>query len=399
MYRVYAPRRRRCHRCRHTHDYTVGLGHTVTSSTMAHYYAHTLPQNRQSDQTSPVPVPYFPLPTQFASTSYAPFPLTLQHPPPPFHVQPSTRAPPQSINITFKQVTFDSDKPKQAQQSKQRKKRRLQALNLTPEELKAEQQRLIALRKEREEREAEERSRTQHQGDECERKQDVDEEDVVNEEEERARARYEEEEKQKAIEREKEKQKEKERRAELDAQLERQKIARVVAFMRAQGISLDKFWIELTAAVAGASGSQSDPVHVPVRTFDPQTEAWINHSFAFHGPSMLEALLSRHLSGTRPESASSTHKRLSMWINNHQNAILDAEAQKLSNRLTGPSTGTGSKKRTSDEKRKAVKAAISHLDTWGVVEDMKRFAPNMAEVVDRLRTCVEDRQTDKTDDS
>ena len=202
-----------------------------------------------------------------------------------------------TFNITFKPVTFGDD-----QQPSQPKRKRLQALKMTPEELKAEQQRQIALRKEKEAAEA-----------------------PIREEERRQR------EAQIAAEREKER--------ELIIQ---QKTARVMAYIKSEGLTLDRLWIEL------------------MKTKDTQQAGWVTRVLNAHGTEMADAMVAK-----RP-------KVFDGWVKEQAMKSYDEERKKLSKKLK------------SDQK-KAVKAAFTHMAQWQVLDEMGKHAPVLLEAVNKIR--------------
>ncbi len=122
-----------------------------------------------------------------------------------------------------------------------------------------------------------------------------------------------------------------------------QKIARILGYVKSEGLTLDRFFIELM-------GSK-----------DQSQSSWVSRTLNSHGPEIVEAMVDR-----KP-------KVLEPWMKSKVADMYGADKKKLQKKLR------------SDQK-KALKAAFVHLQQWQVMEDMQKYAPALWEVLERIRT-------------
>ncbi len=190
------------------------------------------------------------------------------------------------------------------------KRPRLSTLKMTPEELKLEQARLAELRKQKEAQAV-----------------PANEEELLQMEEARRK-------------------REEELRVQQDQQSRvviQQKLARILGYVKSEGLTLDRFFIELMASK------------------DQSQSSWVSRTLNSHGPEIVEAMVDR-----KP-------KVLEPWMKSKVADMYGADKKKLHKKLR------------SDQK-KALKAAFVHLQQWQVMEDMQRYAPALWEVLERIRT-------------
>lgn len=226
------------------------------------------------------------------------------------------------------------------QQDASAKKRRLTALKMSPEELKLEQARQIALRKDREAREIVQKDLEARLATGGEAQQgdgppepELTEEERVALEEEKARLEAEAKAAQEALDKQ---------MAEQREALTISKLNYVLSALRLQNMPLDQFFHELCATKDTIVGYQAS------RTFGPKT-----------GPEIVEAIMER-----RP-------KVYEAWLAEKTANLYAKEREKLGKVLK-------------PDQRRAMKAIVTHMKTWGLQDEMEKSAPGIWSVLKSL---------------
>ena len=149
------------------------------------------------------------------------------------------------------------------------------------------------------------------------------------------------------LERQRELERERERAREKGHELAAQAATtRVLSLVKAEGITLDRFWLEL------------------LRSKEPTQSSWISRTLNAHGPEVMDAMVEK-----KP-------KLLEPWVKSKAADLCAPELQKLSKKLRL-------------DQRKALTAAFNHLSQWQVMEDIQKHAPSFWEVLDKLRNLDE----------
>ncbi|KLO09146.1 hypothetical protein SCHPADRAFT_931343 [Schizopora paradoxa] len=266
------------------------------------------------------PSPYYPYP----------MPIWLPREAPPYPPQNA-----QDIPEAFRPATFVHCEGQGNDWDEHRRAKRPRVVRMTDEEAKLEQARLVEIRKQKEADAA-----------------------ILNEERRRIieeAARHKHEVELKEFEEKRRMMEEARRKHEIELKefqekqteyLMYSKLGRILGLIKAEGLTLDRFLIEL------------------ITSRDNLQSAWVSKTLNSHGTEIAEALVDR-----KP-------KVLEPWMKSKVADMYGSDKKKLVKKLRV-------------DQKKALKAAFVHLQQWQVMDDMHKHAPAIWEVLERLRTLEE----------